>query len=303
MQATKAKGTPNGLESPSLSQTEREQAMRVGVLQFDPIFGIVDYNLDLVERILDFEEADLVVLPEFFNTGYQFLSKEEVASLAEEIPDGLTTQRLIDIARKKRLFLVGGLAEKTPQGCYDSAVLVGPDGYIGHYRKIHLFSEEKHLFLPGDQEPPVFEIELASGSKGRPLRVRLGLMICFDWAFPEVARILALKGADILCQPANLILPYCQDAMATRALENRVFAITTNRIGSEQRGGKEKISFTGRSQVVNPDGNVLFRLPPDKETLRVVDIDPTLARDKSLNRLNHLLRDRRPELYRRLISG
>jgi len=275
--------------------------MKVGVLQFCPVFGEVDRNLDRVETLLGAEEADLVVLPELFNTGYQFLSRDEVASLGEEIPNGPTTRRLIDIARRRQLFLVGGLVEKTPSGCYNSAVLVGPEGYIGHYRKIHLFLKEKELFLPGDQEPSVFEVTYGK-SEGSSLSVRLGLMICFDWAFPEVARILALKGADVLCHPANLVLPYCQGAMITRALENRVFAITANRIGSEQRGEEEQLSFTGQSQVVGPDGTLFFRLSRDAEVLKLVDIDPTQARNKSLNPVNHLLRDRRPELYRRLVS-
>ena len=126
--------------------------------------------------------------------------------------------------------------------------------------------------------------------------VRLGMMICFDWIFPEVARTLALKGADILCHPTNLVLPFCQDAMVTRCIENRVFALTANRVGTERRAGQE-FTFTGRSQVVTPRGEILTRADVDGEGVFVVDIDPMLARNKAVTDVNDVLGDRRPELY------
>ena len=121
-------------------------------------------------------------------------------------------------------------------------------------------------------------------------------MICFDWAFPESARILALKAADIICHPSNLVLPFCHDAMVTRCIENRVFAATANRVGEEQRGGKDRLRFNGQSQVVDPAGNILFRLQQE-ETERVVAIKAGQARDKKITLHNDLLRDRVPSLY------
>jgi predicted amidohydrolase len=128
-------------------------------------------------------------------------------------------------------------------------------------------------------------------------KARIGIMVCFDWFFPEAARSLALAGAEIICHPANLVLPYCPDAMVTRCLENRVFAITANRTGSEMRGGKKRLIYIGRSEVVDPGGRILFRAPRNREALRILEIDPREARDKALNRYNHLLRDRRADLY------
>ena len=122
-------------------------------------------------------------------------------------------------------------------------------------------------------------------------------MVCFDWYYPESARTLALKGADIICHPSNLVLPHCPDAMVTRCLENHVFSITANRIGSEERGGKKRLTFIGKSEVVGPRGKIAHRAPEDREDLAVVDIDPKEARDKSLNPYNDLLRDRRTALY------
>jgi predicted amidohydrolase len=128
--------------------------------------------------------------------------------------------------------------------------------------------------------------------------VRLGLMICFDWIFPETARSLALAGAQIICHPANLLLPHCPQAMITRCLENRVFAVTANRVGTEARAGQE-IKFIGRSQVVSPRGEVLVRAS-EEEMLQIIEIDPTAADDKLITPANHVLLDRRPEFYGRI---
>ena len=122
------------------------------------------------------------------------------------------------------------------------------------------------------------------------------MMICFDWIFPEIARTLALKGADILCHSTNLVLPFCQDAMVTRCIENRVFALTANRVGTERRAGSE-FTFTGRSQVVDPKGRIHTRAGTEEEGVFVVDIDPSLARDKAVTEANDIFKDRRPELY------
>ena len=122
-------------------------------------------------------------------------------------------------------------------------------------------------------------------------------MVCFDWFYPEAARTLALKGADIICHPSNLVLPHCPEAMVTRCLENHVFSITANRIGSERRGGKKKLTYIGKSEVVGPRGRVLHRAPEKREKLAIVEIDPAEARDKSLNPYNDLLKDRRTALY------
>jgi predicted amidohydrolase len=121
-------------------------------------------------------------------------------------------------------------------------------------------------------------------------------MICFDWIFPEVARSLALKGADIICHPSNLILPHCQDAMVTRCIENRVFAITSNRTGTEKRP-KEELTFTGRSQIVDPKGRVLTQANAEEEKLCIIEIDPLLAKDKKVTPNNHIFEDRRTDFY------
>ncbi len=261
--------------------------MKVGYFQFAPGFGDIKRNLDTVANRLAQVECELLVLPELFNTGYQFVSLDEAKALAEDVPGGPTTERLLKLAAERRMHLVAGLAERAGNRLYNSAVLVGPAGLIGVYRKTHLFFEENLFFSPGDTGFPVFDIGPA----------RVGLMVCFDWFYPESARTLALKGADIIAHPSNLVLPHCPDSMVTRCLENHVFAVTCNRTGWEERGGKKRLTYIGNSEVVTPEGEILKRAKPDQETLAVVEIDPLEARNKKVNPYNDLLAGRRPEFY------
>lgn len=261
--------------------------MKIGYYQFNPAFGEIEANVSQVVQTLRKTEADLVVLPELFSTGYQFISRQEVEHLAEEIPGGKTAQALIRLAEEKRFYIVAGMAEKAGNKVFNSAMMAGPSGYIGTYRKTHLFDREKLWFDPGDSGFKVYDLGMA----------RVGLMICFDWYFPESARTLALMGADIIAHPSNLVLPNCPDSMPVRCLENRVYAITCNRIGVEKRDGTS-LTYIGQSEVVTPQGKILHRAPQDQEELFVEEIDPLLARNKKVTELSDLLGDRRPEMYK-----
>lgn len=124
----------------------------------------------------------------------------------------------------------------------------------------------------------------------------MGMMICFDWLFPEAARSLALQGAQVILHPANLVLPFCQQAMFARALENRVFIVTVNRIGTEDEG-QESNTFTGQSQVVSPKGEFLVSMSKDREQIEIINIDPDQALDKNITPFNHVMEDRRTASY------
>ncbi|HXN07450.1 MAG TPA: nitrilase-related carbon-nitrogen hydrolase [Nitrospiria bacterium] len=267
--------------------------MKVGLVQTRPLFGEKKANVDQAIEAMSTVNADLMVLPELFNSGYQFASRSEVASLSEEVPTGYTARRLIRFARQKKLYIVAGLPEKKGRRYFNSSVLIGPSGYIDTYRKIHLFYEEKLWFSPGNKQLKVYEIGKA----------RIGMMICFDWFFPEVSRLLALEGADILCHPSNLVLPHCPQAMMTRCLENRVFAITANRVGFEERAGKERLTFIGSSQIVSPSGEILCRASGEKAEVLLMEINPSEAKKKAINRYNHLFEDRRPDFYGPLLAS
>jgi len=261
--------------------------MRIGYVQTYPTFGEVAKNLCRAQELMSQTAAGLWVLPELFATGYQFVSQEELNGLAEQVPNGPTTRALIGFAGERDCFIVAGLAESTEGNVYNSAVLVGPNGLIACYRKVHLFSKEKQWFTPGDTPFPVSDIGCA----------KIGVMICFDHLFPESARSLALNGAEIIAHPSNLVMPvYAQLTMRARALENGVFTVTANRIGMESRSD-ETLRFTGESQIVSPAGEILAHSPAEGEDVRVIKIDPAQARDKSLNAMNDRLADRRPNMY------
>lgn len=122
-------------------------------------------------------------------------------------------------------------------------------------------------------------------------------MVCFDWALPEASRTLALAGAQIICQPANLVLDKCQRAMFARSVENGVFTVTANRSGSDIRPFG-KLSFTGLSQIMAPNGERLVQASEDADEIVLADIDPAVADCKMITSTNHLLADRRPAYYR-----
>jgi len=260
--------------------------MRIGFIQYDVRFGDPDWNRGRTADMIAAAEADMIVLPELCTSGYLFTSQEEAEELAEPIPGGPTIELWVQVAQRRNVCIVAGIAEKNAGKLYNSAVLVTPSGSVESYRKTHLFHEEKLWFEPGDSGLNVFDVG----------ETRVGIMVCFDWIFPESCRTLALKGADIICHPANLVLPYCQDAMVTRCIENRVFAVTANRTGIERRGGKHH-TFTGRSRIIDPFGRILAEGADREDSTEVVEIDPADARDKSLGEYNDLLSDRRPRLY------
>ncbi|MFH1467981.1 MAG: nitrilase-related carbon-nitrogen hydrolase [Pseudomonadota bacterium] len=261
--------------------------MQVGFVQTAPAFGEVAANLERALVQLEAAEGELLVLPELFATGYRFLDRAELEGLAEPV-DGPTVRALTAHCRARGRFVVAGFAERAPGGVYNSACVAGPAGLVGIYRKVHLFFDEKRLFLPGDLGFPVWDLGPC----------RLGVLVCFDWCFPEAARSLALAGAQVIAHPANLVLPHAQGAMVTRCLENRVFVVTANRVGTDDRGDGHPLRFTGGSQVACPDGTRPRTGTLDTPCAAAVEIDPVFADDKWITPANHVLRDRRPAQYR-----
>lgn len=260
--------------------------MRAALIQINCRFLETDANRDRATRRMETVEADLYLLPELFTSGYTFAEAAEVASVAESAAHGPTLQWAQDFARRRNAWIAYGFPERDEHGFYNSASLVGPGGRVGTYRKMHLFGREKLFFTAGNEPAPVWDLPFG----------RVGLMICFDWYFPEVCRSLALRGAQLILQPANLVLPHCPQAMITRSLENRVFSMTCDRIGME-RNGEVAHRFIGSSQIVTPMGEVLYRLSTDREETAVADLDLSQADTKGVAAYNDLFGDRRRELY------
>lgn len=253
--------------------------MHVGFVQLNPKILDVEGNVDAALRLIGGKRGDLIVLPELFNTGYNFRNQAEVASVAEPVPEGPTTQALMEFSKRDGTMVVAGVAERKGRSLYNSAVVLKDGKYMGTYRKVHLFYNEKRFFKPG------FEFKVFG---------KVGVMICFDWYFPESARSLMLKGAEVIAHPSNLVLSNCPEAMKTRALENRVYAVTADRVGIE-RG----LRYIGQSEIVNPRGQIIYRASATKEECVVRKIDLATARNKTVTPRNNLLRDRMPQAYSR----
>jgi predicted amidohydrolase len=300
--------------------------MRIACAQFQPVLGDLRANRKQVERqAAEAAGADLLVFPELASSGYAFASREEAMAAAEPARDGPFAQLLVDLARRHRMFLVAGLCERDGERLYNTAILAGPDGVRGLYRKAHLFWDEKDIFEPGNTGLPVFEVSasdlVASDLAARDLSgrdvaargpatsglgpnrgewsCRVGILICFDWQFPEAWRVLALKGADLVCHPSNLVLPgLAQRAVPLHAMMNRVFVVLANRYGTERH-----LSFTGESLLVSSRGEELARAPANADAILTAEIDPAAARDKRVTPRNDLIADRRPELYGEIVGG
>ena len=261
--------------------------IKAGFIQFQPILGEPETNISKLTALLEqASEADLVVIPELANSGYNFESKKQAYELAEEITKSVFVDFLIAEARKNNLFIVSGVNESDKGKLYNSSVLIGPKGLIGKYRKMHLFLNEFDFFERGNLGMPVFDIGFC----------KIGMLICFDWIFPEVWRILALKGAEIICHPSNLVLPYAQQAVPVHGMINRTFNITANRYGTER-----DVTFSGKSIISDPFGKTLITASPAKDDVLIVEMDLSLARNKMVTSRNHTINDRLPEEYKDLV--
>ena len=258
--------------------------MKVGFIQLAPVLGDVQATIRKIDRLIHHcEITDILVLPELCNSGYNFNSYQQAWETSEEVESSVFVQYLRSKCKQFNLYIVAGFNERHNELLYNSAILIGPKGYIGKYRKLHLFMNEKDYFKPGDVGLPVFEIGLC----------KIGMLVCFDWIFPEVWRILALKGAEIICHPSNLILPgFAQKAVPIHALTNRVYIVTANRIGTEG-----DLSFTGLSTIADPKGEILVQASQAEEEVGIKDIDITMARDKMITHRNDVFSDRRPGEY------
>lgn len=273
-----------------------ESPLRVACVQMEPHIGQRDDNVARsVRHIADAAVAGarLVVLPELCNTGYVFTSRAEAFALAEAVPDGPSCQAWQTAAREHGVTLVAGITERDGSRLYNSAVVIGPDGCIGRYRKNHLWGDENLFFEPGDLGMPVFDIPAG----------RIACAICYDLWFPELYRMASLQGADLLCVPTNWVpmrsqpgpLPVMANILVMAgAHANAMFIAAADRVGVE-RGQP----FIGNSLIVGPEGWPLAGPgSPDAEDLLIADLNLSDARrSKHLNTFNHVLRDRRTDLY------
>ena len=264
-------------------------ALRVTVVQNNPSFGTPAKNRKDVEDLL-FSQKDpssgLIVLPELFATGYQFVSKEEAVTLSEP-EDGPTFAFLSSVSKRTGAVVVGGLPIQRKNGISNGALAVLGDRLLVSYDKVHLFDRERDFFVEGHSPLPIVETPFGP----------LGLMICFDWLFPEALRSLALGGATVVAHPANWVLPFGPQGMILRSVENRIFTITANRVGVEERGGLAPLRYIGESQIVSPKGEVIARADSARPEIITATICPEESLSKKVAEKSDFFAQRRPELY------
>jgi len=289
------------MESFALSKDD-DTKVRIACIQMQPVIGRVEDNvrhsISLIERAVE-RGAELIVLPELSNSGYMFNSREEAFALSEAIPDGPTVKAWSEIASRHKLHLVAGICERDGAKLFNSAVLIGPNGYIGTFRKVHLWNEENLYFEPGDLGFPVYHTAIG----------RIGMAICYDGWFPETYRLAALQGADIVCVPTNWVPIPGQapgrEAMANilamaAAHSNSIYIACADRVGTE-RGQP----FEGQSLIVGHTGwPVAGPASRDKEEIVIADVALGEARRaRNWNAFNQVLRDRRSDLYDEMLGS
>ena len=267
--------------------------MLIAGIQTDVVFQDVNANLTALESQVRSEVArgtQLTVFPECFTTGYCFDSLDDAMALAENVP-GPTTERIAKLCKELNTFVVCGMLEKSGTQLFNTAVLVGPDGLIGSYRKVHLpFLGVDRFTTPGDRPFEVFE---AAG-------VRIGMLICYDGGFPEASRVLAIQGADIILLPTNWPpggAYMAEFSINCRAMENGVYFAAVNRVGTENG-----FTFIGKSRICSPVGATMTSIDNDTPGILRAEIDPAAARAKRIVRIpgRHIIdrmADRRPDMY------
>ena len=272
--------------------------LKIAGVQMNVAFGDAAKNLARIADALREtarQGARLTVFPECALPGYCFESLAEARPHAEPIP-GPCTLKLAELCRELDAFAVVGLLEAEGDRVFNAAALVGPQGVVGGYRKLHLPYLGVDMFTTrGDRPPAVWPAGEA----------RVGMSICYDGAFPEASRAMALDGADLIVLPTNW--PPGAECTAdfvinTRAMENHVYYAAVNRVG-EERGFR----FIGKSKICGPSGDVLAIANHADETILYAEIDPALARRKRIIRVpgKHEIdrfADRRPEMYGRLMA-
>jgi len=267
----------------------------VGAAQIEVSIGKKHINLDKCREWLEKASSqgiEILVFPECSLTGYGFNSFEEAFEMSETIP-GKSTEMLKTFCYDYKISVVFGLLEKDKGELYNTAVLVSPEGLIGKYRKTHTLCLGVDRYISRGNSLPVFS---------HP-HCKVGILICYDQRFPEPSRIMALKGVQIILNPASLpkgAEAYAKFLNKSRACENRLFIVNANRVG-EERGTK----YIGRSQIIGPAGQVLAEGSQDKEELVKAEIDVEQANEKhvviSSGEYEYdILKDRRPDLYRKI---
>ncbi len=279
-----------------------DRIVRVACIQMRPEVGALESNVASSAtyiREAAAAGAKLIVLPELCNSGYVFQDMDEALALSEPVPGGPTCDAWSALAREFDLHIVAGINERDGDVLYNSSVVLGPNGYIGTYRKVHLWGDENLYFEPGDLGFPVFDTPFG----------KIGTFICYDNWFAEAYRLCALQGADIICLPTNWVPIPGQDpnreAMANilcmaSAHANGIFVAAADRVG-EERGQP----FIGQSLIVSFTGwPIGGPASYDQEEIIYAELNVDEARRRRVwNEHNRVLHDRRTDVYETMLGS
>lgn len=270
-----------------------ENPVNVACIQMDIRLKDKDYNLARASRLVARacqKGAELIVLPELFSTGYFFDSRQDVYAYGEPVPGGRTASALIEMAQRHSIYLAASMIELDQCDLYNTAILAGPDGFIGKYRKLHLCGDEIFWFEPGNLGLPVFHTPIG----------KISMLICLDGFYPETYRICALQKADIICIPTNwseVSLPEPYKTMGpvltmANALSNHIFIAACTRVGAEPG-----LNYPGQSIIAGPDGGPVAGPAGDQEEIVYAVCNLALTRKRYLNETNSRLGNRRTDVY------
>lgn len=271
--------------------------IRIGCVQTNPVFGDIESNLKKFEQFVSKAEADLLIFPELAFSGYFFTSANEAKKYAERI-NGPLLEKIRHIAKEHNIAIVTGFLEEDNGVLYNSAVAIDRNGELaGHYRKIHLFYYETQVFATGNLGFPVFDIQVKNGEI-----IKLGLEICYDWRFPEATRTLAVKGAEVIAMPSNIVTTTGMliETLKVRAFENKVIIAFSDRVGTEKadiNNNLEELVFRGESCIINYNGDIISVDTSQEESITYADILPESTRSKTINKFNDIIFDRQNKIY------
>jgi len=264
--------------------------VNIALAQIASRVGDKEANIKTMEKTITQAKrkgANLIIFPELALTGY--VVRDLVYELAEPVPNGPSIQQILKVTKKQNVHIIFGMIERSIKAAailHNTAVLVGPNGFIGKYQKMHLPThsvfEEKRYFRPGYQTP-VFETEIG----------KLGLIICYDIYFPEITRVMRLKGAQLIaCISASPSVRrgFFEVLTAARAIENTVFVAFSNLVGVE-----DGLQFWGGSRLIAPSGSIIAQAKYDEEDLVMATIN--YSDMQRVEAFVPTLRDLRPELF------
>jgi predicted amidohydrolase len=273
----------------------KKKRFRAAAAQTLARLGDIEHNIALSTALVTEavrQGAELVVLPECMDTGYLFDSAEHCRALAERVPDGAFVSAMSALARKHDIFIASGITEWDPTRgrIFNTGIMLDRKGEVAiHYHKQFLATHDQNWFAFGERGCPVVDTDLG----------RIGLLICFDGRIPEIARSLALQGAEIIVDMANFFAMDQADMWGpARAYENGVWLVAATKAGYER-----SIYYPGGSMIVDPKGRVVAKMPYDRHGVIVADVMPDLAHDKSVYAANDKFSDRRPSTYGILVKN